>query len=56
MRRNDITYYNSDPFPMQVAFFGKTVHVFRTDRKQIPLPAGVYVIRYGKTTRKVIIR
>ena len=48
MRRNDITYYNSDPLPMQAAVSDKTVHVFWTDWK--PNAQGDYCVYYRRST------
>lgn len=45
---NDITYYTSDPLPMQAAVSGKTVHVFWVDWK--PNAQGNYCVFYRRST------
>ena len=45
---NDISYYTSDPLPMQAAVSGKTVHVFWADWK--PNASGEYCIYYRRST------
>lgn len=45
---NDITYYTSDPLPMQAAVSDKTVHVFWTDWK--PNAQGDYCVYYRRST------
>lgn len=45
---NDITYYTTDPLPMQAAVSGKTVHVFWADWK--PNASGEYCIYYRRST------
>ena len=44
---NDITYYDTDPLPLQVAVSGTTIHVFWTDWK--PNAEGDYCVYYRRS-------